>query len=90
MELILIGVLILLNALSSAYCFTRDYSELSQKIGQILVVWLVPVVGAIGFMVFHWSESHPKDSLKPIGGGSNDSIGSFNGHRTNNSGGFSD
>lgn len=90
MELIIIGVLVLLNALSSTYCFTRGYSDLSQKISQTLIIWLVPVVGAIGFVVFHWSVSHPKGSLKPIGGGSSDSIGTFNGNRSDNSGGFSD
>ena len=88
MELVLATLVIVLNISASIYCLTREYSEINQKIAQTIIVWIVPFLGAIGLTVFHWLERNPTENPKPLGGGSNESIDTWNAHRSVNNGGL--
>lgn len=61
-----VGILVLLNIAVSVYLFKRDDLEKFQKIAQVIVVWLIPYVGAIGLWLFNRSQD--ADNNKPNGG----------------------
>jgi hypothetical protein len=63
--LISVGVLCILNIVVSIYLYKRDDLEYFQKVAQIIVVWLLPFVGAIGLWLFNRSQD---DDNKPSGG----------------------
>ncbi len=73
-----LAVLVLINSYVSIFLLRRDDLESIQKVLQIVIVWLIPLIGAIGLWLFHRSQDD-NDSKKPgtgsFGGGSNDSIG---------------
>ena len=70
-------VLVVLNLAISFFLAKRDDLNYFQKLAQIVIVWVVPFVGAIGLWLFNRSQDD--DNNKPgkgtFGGGSNDSIG---------------
>lgn len=72
-----IVALAILNFSVSIYLFKRNDLDRFQKIAQVIVVWLIPFIGAIGLWLFN--RSHDSDNNKPsggsFGGGSQDSIG---------------
>jgi hypothetical protein len=61
-----VGILAVINIAVSIYLFKRDDLEQFQKTAQIIVVWMIPFVGAIAFWLFHRSQDH--DTNKPSGG----------------------
>ena len=73
-----LAVLVLLNSYVSIFLLRRDDLESIQKVLQIVIVWLIPLIGAIGLWLFLRSQDD-NDSNKPgtgsFGGGSNDSMG---------------
>ncbi len=68
------GILFILNVVVSIYLYKRDDLESFQKKAQIVVVWLIPFVGAIVLWLFNRSQD---DDNKPggssFGGGSSNS-----------------
>ena len=68
------GILFILNVVVSIYLYKRDDLESFQKKAQIVVVWLIPFVGAIVLWLFNRSQD---DDNKPAGG-------SFGGCSSNN------
>lgn len=72
---VLIGVAVLLNVFVSVYLARRSDLESSQKIAQIVIVWVVPYIAAIGLWLFNRSHDEIELNQKPFGGGANDSIG---------------
>ena len=58
MDYFLIGIVILivLNIAVSIYLYKRDDLENFQKIAQIVIVWLIPFVGAIALWIFNRSQ----------------------------------
>ena len=68
------GILFILNVVVSIYLYKRDDLESFQKKAQIVVVWLIPFVGAIALWLFNRSQD---DDNKPggssFGGGSSNS-----------------
>jgi len=69
--LISFGILCLINILVSVYLYKKDDLEHFQKVAQIIVVWLLPFVGAIGLWLFHRSQDDDnKPSSGSFGGGS--------------------
>ncbi len=69
----LLIVLCLLNLFVSVFIAKRDDLERFQKIAQIIIVWLIPVIGAIGLWSFNRSNDDNSTSSGPLDGGSNDS-----------------
>ena len=69
----LLIVLCLLNLFVSVFIAKRDDLERFQKIAQIIIVWLIPVIGAIGLWSFNRSNDDNSTGSGPLGGGSNDS-----------------
>ncbi len=49
-------VLIILNFVVSLYILTRDDLDFFQKIVQIIMIWLIPFIGAIGLWSFNRSH----------------------------------
>jgi len=74
MDYFLIGIVILivLNVAVSIYLYKRDDLENFQKIAQIVIVWLIPFVGAIALWIFNRSQDDNKPSGGSFGGGAND------------------
>jgi uncharacterized membrane protein YqjE len=68
---LLIG-LCLLNLFVSVFIAKRDDLERFQKIAQIIIVWLIPVIGAIVMWAFNRSNDDDSNGSGPIGGGSHD------------------
>ncbi len=68
----IIITLCLLNLFVSIFIAKRDDLERFQKIAQIIIVWLIPVIGAIALWSFN--RSNDDDDNKPdkgaFGGGS--------------------
>ena len=73
------GILVVLNIAVSIYIFKRDDLEQPQKIAQVIVVWLIPYIGAIGLWLFNRSQDivNNKPSVGSFGGGH--STGTSNG-----------
>jgi hypothetical protein len=67
--LLIVAPLFLLNLCASVFCITRWYSDKTQKIAQLIIVWLVPVVGAIGLVVFHRLVGGSNGRYQEFGGG---------------------
>jgi hypothetical protein len=68
--LIACGVLTLANILVSFQCILSDLFGPGQKLFQCLIVWLVPIFGAVGIYAFSRSFKDPiKPSYKSFGGG---------------------
>ena len=63
----------LLNLYVSIFIAKRDDLEQFQKTAQIILVWLIPIIAAIGLWVFHRSNDNDSTGSGPLGGGSNDS-----------------
>ena len=72
-------VLGLLNIFVSVFLCKRDDLELVQKVAQVIIVWLVPVFGAIGLWWFHHGQDIDvrKASKPEFGGGTGGSSTSY-------------
>ncbi|WP_281558115.1 hypothetical protein [Thalassomonas sp. RHCl1] len=77
---LILAVVCFLNFYVSVYIAKRDDLERFQKIAQVIIVWLIPIVGAIGLWLFH--RSNDQDSAPgggSFGGGSHNGIGAGGG-----------
>lgn len=75
---IIVVIVIALNLFVSVYLAKRDDLNRFQKVAQILIVWLVPLVGALGLWQFHRSQDNESIQAhkRTFGGGTVDSAGS--------------
>ena len=64
-----------LNIVVSIFIARRDDLDRFQKSAQIIIVWLIPFIAAIGLWLFHRSNDDDSSGGGPIGGGPSDSIG---------------
>ena len=78
---IILIVLFIMNFVVSFSIANRDDIDVKQKIYQILLVWALPIIGALGLFVFYKSQDEKiKPRLTEFGGGtSNSSAGSHGG-----------
>lgn len=71
---VFVAIILILNMLVSVFIGRRHDLERFQKFAQIIIVWLIPVVAAIGLWAFYKSQD---DEVKPdsnnFGGGAQDS-----------------
>tara|TARA_R110000868_G_scaffold8038_16_gene41689 strand:+ start:1102 stop:1353 length:252 start_codon:yes stop_codon:yes gene_type:complete len=51
--------LLLFNVVINFIIIKRDDFEVTQKIGQIIAVWLFPIIGATGIWLFYKSIDKP-------------------------------
>lgn len=73
---IVFGILIIANLFVSVALSRNDVLDRFQKVVQILIVWVIPFLGAIGLWIFHLSQGEDNSSSGgSFGGGHNDSIG---------------
>ncbi|CAH9058477.1 hypothetical protein PSECIP111951_01884 [Pseudoalteromonas holothuriae] len=71
---IFLVLLLLVNVSVSIYLATKDDLDSFQKYAQIIIVWLIPIVAAIGLWLFHRSQDLPISSSKSNGSGANQNI----------------
>lgn len=67
--------MVVLNLSVSILIVRRADLDSFQKAAQIGIVWIIPVIAAIGLWFFHRSNDDNNSGGGPIGGGPNDSIG---------------
>ena len=73
-------VLCILNILTSIYLYYREDFEIVQKVSQIVIVWIIPFIGAIGLLIFHRTQDLPvKSNNGKFGGGPSDGTGGVGG-----------
>jgi Mn2+/Fe2+ NRAMP family transporter len=72
---VILLVAFILNIAVSIFISRRDSLNRFQKISQIVIVWLIPFIAAIGILLFHRSDEDDSSGSGPLGGGSSDSIG---------------
>ncbi|KNC68995.1 hypothetical protein AC626_01780 [Pseudoalteromonas rubra] len=71
---VFVAIVLILNMLVSVFIGRRHDLERFQKVAQIIIVWLIPVVAAIGLWVFYKSQDgEVKPDSKNFGGGAQDS-----------------
>jgi hypothetical protein len=62
-----IGILFLINILVSFYIAKRDDLERFQIYSQIVIVWLIPLIGAMVLWLFNRSHDAPANTIHPEG-----------------------
>ena len=73
-------ILCLLNSFMSFYLYTRQDFDKVQKLSQIVIVWILPLLGAVSLWIFHSSQNKPIVSMeRGIGGGPVEGSGGFEG-----------
>lgn len=73
------ALVVLLNLVACFKVIKSDYFDSFQKITQVIVIWLFPLVASIGILLFIMNENTPKLPPSAPGGGANDSIGASSG-----------
>ena len=67
--------LLALNFSVSIMIVRRGDLNSFQKGIQVAMIWIIPIIAAIGLWLFHRSNDDNSPGGGPIGGGPNDSIG---------------
>lgn len=71
---IVVIIVLVLNVLVTIFLLSRADLGKSQKVGQIVIVWLIPFLGAIGIWFLNKSHDDRSEASKwPFGGGPADS-----------------
>jgi len=68
--LVLLVLYFVLSVLATIFVVRNDEFDNAQKAAQILLTWIVPMVGAIAILLIHWSLNEPSKRKKAFGGGS--------------------
>lgn len=72
--ILLAGVVIALNIGVSVFIVKQSEFEKTQKLLQVSIVWLIPIIGAISiWLVLRGLTSKPKEINREFGGGPQDS-----------------
>ena len=72
---VVLAILFILNISVSVFLMKRDDLDTFQKGAQMLLVWLVPFLAAIGVWLLNRSQDIQATRAKTFGGGVSDSIG---------------
>ncbi len=72
---VVLAILFILNTSISVFLMKRDDLDTFQKGAQMLLVWLVPFLAAIGVWLLNRSQDIQVTRDKTFGGGVSDSIG---------------
>lgn len=72
-------VLLLINIAVCVYVVSRDEYEKHQKLLQCAIIWLFPLIGAVGIFMFSKSLSEPVQKDKGSFGGGPKHSGFFSG-----------
>ena len=72
---VVLAILFILNTSISVFLMKRDDLDTFQKGAQMLLVWLVPFLAAIGVWLLNRSQDIQVTQDKTFGGGVSDSIG---------------
>lgn len=76
---LILGLVFLLNIIVSIFLFRREDLDAIQKGLQILLVWLIPVIAAIGLWMFNRSQDELVTPKNNFGGGPQDSGNTISG-----------
>gem|GEM_PF-752860 len=66
---------LILNIIACYRVFRSDYFDKHQKVIQVVLIWILPCIAAIGILLFLSNEEKPKGPPSEFGGGTHDSIG---------------
>lgn len=58
-----------MSVLATIFVVRNDEFDNSQKTAQIILVWIIPVVGAVAMLLIHTSLKEPSKRKKAFGGG---------------------
>ena len=64
----------LLNAYVTFRIWRKHEFDRFQKIGQSVIVWLLPILGAVGILVYIRTDENPRGPNNPNDGQGNDSM----------------
>ncbi|MES2902169.1 MAG: hypothetical protein V4723_20750 [Pseudomonadota bacterium] len=62
--LLILGMVLLLNVLATLAVSRDDYAEPRQKLFQTIVVWVVPILGALLLLGIHRKPEKPSRSYR--------------------------
>ena len=72
---VVVGILLLMNCFVSIQLLAAWDLTKTQKLIQILIVWFIPLLGALGIYLMRRSDGEPRGPRKPpFGGGANDGM----------------
>ncbi|MFC3204394.1 hypothetical protein ACFOEW_21530 [Alteromonas oceani] len=68
-----LAVYVIISLAVSVFLIRRDDLTKAQKVLQIILAWLVPIIGALGLWQFNKSQDEPISRNKDFGGGASSS-----------------
>ena len=72
---VVVGIAILMSCFVSIQLFAASDLTKTQKLLQIMIVWFIPLLGALGVYLIRRSDSEPRGPRQPpFGGGANDGM----------------
>ena len=74
--LLILGMILLLDVLATIAVQRDDYAEPRQKILQTMVIWLVPILGALLLLGIHRKAEKPSRVYRAADSGVGDDFGS--------------
>lgn len=63
-----------LNIIVTLLVAKYDSFGKAQKVAQIFIIWVVPVIASIGILIFIFSDRDPKLPPSSSGGGANEKV----------------
>ncbi|MDC9527835.1 hypothetical protein PSH54_20375 [Pseudoalteromonas sp. Angola-30] len=67
---------LVLSIAVSVFLAKREDLDSVLKIAQIIIAWLIPIIGAVALWQFNKSQDQPTKKYSEFGGGNRDSSGS--------------
>lgn len=68
--LVLSVLYFVLSVLATVFVVRNDEFDNAQKATQTILVWIIPMVGAVAILLIHRSLNEPSKRKKAFGGGS--------------------
>ncbi len=72
--------LLTINCWVSFFVSRRDDLEIKQKLYQIILIWILPIIGAFGLFIFYKTQDKKAEPFaREFGGGTSEGIGGSSG-----------
>lgn len=63
-----------LNIIVTLLVAISDSFDKAQKVAQIFIIWVIPIIASIGILIFILSDRDPKLPPSSSGGGANEKV----------------
>ena len=63
-----------LNIIVTLLVAKSDSFDKAQKVAQIFIIWVIPIIASIGILIFILSDRDPKLPPSSSGGGANEKV----------------